>query len=137
MRISYQLGVVALLLGFFAASAQAQPVSVSGIGSPSATASSGRLERIKASATLRVCIWPDYYGISFRNPKSGELLGIDITLSEQFARELGVKPVYIDTTFAAFTGELLADRCDIVKERRDLTVRQALDSEFDGRRRDR
>ena len=25
-------------------------------------------ERVKASGTLRVCIWPDYYGITWRNP---------------------------------------------------------------------
>jgi ABC-type amino acid transport substrate-binding protein len=113
MRISFLLYAVTLLMGIFAANTQAQSVSTNVLGSPSATSSSAHLERIKASATLRVCIWPDYYGISFRNPKNGELTGIDITLSEHFARELGVKPVYIDTTFAAFTGELLADRCDI------------------------
>ncbi|HQP66112.1 MAG TPA: amino acid ABC transporter substrate-binding protein, partial [Quisquiliibacterium sp.] len=27
-----------------------------------------RLERIRAAGELRVCIWPDYYGITFRNP---------------------------------------------------------------------
>ena len=105
MRISIQLGALALVMGVLIASAQAQ--------SSGATARSGHLERIKASATLRVCIWPDYYGISFRNPKNGELSGIDVILSAQFALELGVKPVYIDTTFASFTDELLADRCDI------------------------
>jgi ABC-type amino acid transport substrate-binding protein len=108
MRILFKLGALVLLMGLFGANTLAQ--SGSGMG---AGVGSGRLERIKASATLRVCIWPDYYGISFRNPKNGELSGIDVTLSEQFARELGVKPIYIDTTFAAFTNELLADRCDI------------------------
>ena len=105
MRILFKLGALVMLMGVFTASAQAQ--------SGQAIARSGHLERIKASATLRVCIWPDYYGISFRNPKNGELSGIDVTLSEQFARELSVKPVYIDTNFATFTDELLADRCDI------------------------
>jgi len=105
MRISIQLGALALVMGVLTASVHAQ--------SNVATARSGHLERIKASATLRVCIWPDYYGISFRNPKNGELSGIDVILSAQFALELGVKPVYIDTTFASFTDELLADRCDI------------------------
>jgi ABC-type amino acid transport substrate-binding protein len=104
MRISFRLGAVALVLGLFAAGAEAQSGTAAG---------SGHLDRIKASGTLRVCIWPDYYGISFRNPKNGELSGIDEMLSAQFARELGVKPVYVDTTFATFTDELLADRCDI------------------------
>lgn len=30
-----------------------------------------RLHDIKARGELRVCIWPEYYGISYRNPKSG------------------------------------------------------------------
>ena len=113
MRISFRRGALALIFGLLAAGAQAQSGSMTGSGAPGATAGSGHLERIKASGTLRVCIWPDYYGISFRNPKNGELSGIDEVLSAQFARELGVKPVYVDTTFATFTDELLADRCDI------------------------
>jgi ABC-type amino acid transport substrate-binding protein len=121
MRSSFRLGALALVMGLFAAGVQAQSGSsagsvtgsMPGSGSPGTAAGGGHLERIKASGTLRVCIWPDYYGISFRNPKNGELSGIDEVLSVQFARELGVKPVYIDTTFATFIDELLADRCDI------------------------
>jgi ABC-type amino acid transport substrate-binding protein len=113
MQLSFRFGALALVLGLVAAGAQAQPGSVTSAGAPGTTGGSGHLERIKASGTLRVCIWPDYYGISFRNPKNGELSGIDEILSAQFARELGVKPVYVDTTFATFTDELLADRCDI------------------------
>jgi ABC-type amino acid transport substrate-binding protein len=37
-----------------------------------------RLSRIQSDKTLRVCVWPDYYGISFRNPKTLQLAGIDI-----------------------------------------------------------
>jgi len=117
MRNSFRRGALALILGLFAVGAQAQSGSVTGSmpgsGAPGTAAGGGHLERIKASGTLRVCIWPDYYGISFRNPKNGELSGIDEMLSAQFARELGVKPVYVDTSFATFTDELFADRCDI------------------------
>ena len=41
-----------------------------------ATAASGAalagpvLDRVKAASTLRVCIWPDYYGITWRDPKT-------------------------------------------------------------------
>ena len=72
-----------------------------------------RLERIRAAGAVRICIWPDYYGITFRNPKSGELSGVDETLSREFARDLGVKPVYVDSSFANFIPDLLADRCDV------------------------
>lgn len=73
----------------------------------------GRLDKVKAAGQLRVCIWPDYYGITFRNPKSGELSGIDITLATQFAKDLGVRPTFVDTSFPAFIDDLLADKCDI------------------------
>lgn len=73
----------------------------------------GRLERVAAAGSLRVCIWPDYYGISFRNPKSGALEGIDITLSAAFASDLGVALQYVDTAFPRFMEDLLADRCDV------------------------
>jgi cyclohexadienyl dehydratase len=72
-----------------------------------------RLERVRAAGTLRVCIWPDYYGITFRNPKSGELSGIDEVLSREFAKDLGVRVSYVDTSFATFVDDLLADRCDV------------------------
>ncbi len=73
----------------------------------------GRLERIRASGVLRVCIWPDYYSITFRNPKTGELTGIDADLSAHLARDLGVKVKYVDSSFPAFLGDLLEDRCDV------------------------
>jgi ABC-type amino acid transport substrate-binding protein len=80
---------------------------------PVAKAASGRLERIQAAGTLRVCIWPEYYGITFRNPKNGELSGVDEVLSTQFARDLGVKVRHVDSSFPSFADDLLADRCDI------------------------
>ena len=113
MRISFQIGVLALMMVFFQVSAQTQISSSKVGGSQGAVSSIGHLERIQRSGTLRVCIWPDYYGISFRNPKNGELSGIDEILSVQFAHDLVVKPVYVDTTFANFADELLSDRCDI------------------------
>ncbi len=73
----------------------------------------GHLEHIRSSGVLRVCIWPDYYSITFRNPKSGELSGIDEMLSTAFAKDLGVKVSYVDSSFPTFIADLLADRCDV------------------------
>ena len=65
----------------------ALPLLLAGFSSLAcAQAPAGHLERIKAAGELRVCIWPDYYGITFRNPKSGELSGID----EMFQRMAGI-----------------------------------------------
>jgi len=49
------------------------------------------LERIASTGALRVCIWPDYYGITFRDPRTGRLTGVDAELSAELARELGVR----------------------------------------------
>jgi cyclohexadienyl dehydratase len=84
-----------------------------GARAQSAPAAGERLERIRAAGELRACIWPDYYGITFRNPRSGELSGIDVALSREFARDLGVRVAYVDTSFATFIDDLRADRCDV------------------------
>jgi ABC-type amino acid transport substrate-binding protein len=96
--------ILAALLVAGGARADANPVVPPG---------SSRLDRIRAAGTLRVCIWPDYFSITFRNPKSGELSGIDVTLSQAFAKDLGVKVAYVDSSFPAFIGDLLSDRCDV------------------------
>jgi ABC-type amino acid transport substrate-binding protein len=80
---------------------------------PSAVQSAGRLERITAAGTLRVCIWPQYYGITYRNPKSGELSGIDVILSRELARDLGVRLENVDSGFTSFIDDLLLGRCDV------------------------
>lgn len=73
----------------------------------------GQLERIQTAQELRVCIWPDYYGITYRNPITQELAGIDIDLAGELARDLGVKAVFIDSSFARLIDDITQDRCDI------------------------
>jgi ABC-type amino acid transport substrate-binding protein len=73
----------------------------------------GRLERIAAAKSLRVCIWPDYYGITFRNPKTQQLSGIDIDLAKGFARDLGVSLQFVDSSFGTLVDDLTQDRCDV------------------------
>lgn len=77
------------------------------------TASDNRLERIQSSAALRVCVWPDYYGISWRNPKTGELSGIDVDLAHELAKDLGVAVQFVDSSFARLFDDVLDDRCDV------------------------
>jgi ABC-type amino acid transport substrate-binding protein len=78
-----------------------------------ALADEDRLQRILATQTLRVCIWPDYYGISFRNPKTLQLSGLDVDLAHELARELGVEVEFIDSAFATLIEDVLGNRCDI------------------------
>ncbi|HYH23562.1 MAG TPA: ABC transporter substrate-binding protein [Azospirillum sp.] len=73
----------------------------------------GRMAQVQETGALRVCMWPDYYSISYRNERTGELQGIDIELARAFAADLGVRVAFVETSFARFIDDLLADRCDI------------------------
>jgi ABC-type amino acid transport substrate-binding protein len=71
------------------------------------------LDRIQASNTLKVCIWPDYYGITWRNPRTQQLGGIDIVLSAELAKDLKVKLEYVESSFPKLIDDVTGDRCDI------------------------
>ena len=69
--------------------------------------------RVKASGTVRVCVWPDYYGVTHRNANTQKLEGIDIDLSNELARDLQVKVQHVDSSFVTLIDDLQHDRCDI------------------------
>lgn len=75
--------------------------------------SPSRLDTIKQSGELRVCIWPEYFAISYRNQKNNKLQGIDIDLAAELASDLGVKPRFIPTHFGRFMDDIDANACDI------------------------
>ena len=95
------------------ATAAALIVGVAAVATPTAASASPVLERVRAAGAVRVCIWPDYYGISLRNPRTQQLVGLDIDLSAEFARDLGLKLQYVDSSFATLVADLEADRCDV------------------------
>lgn len=72
-----------------------------------------RLKRIETLGKLRVCIWPDYYGISFRNPKTQQLAGIDIDNARALGQDMGVEIEFVDSSFARLIEDVLADHCDL------------------------
>lgn len=71
------------------------------------------LARIHAARTLRVCIWPDYYGITYRNPKTQVLSGIDIDLANELGKDLQAAVQFIDSSFAKLIDDVTQDRCDV------------------------
>ncbi len=71
------------------------------------------LARIGLNGTVRVCIWPDYHGISFRSPRTGQLSGIDIDLAIELGKALNAKVVFVDSSFANLMADLEGDRCDV------------------------
>jgi ABC-type amino acid transport substrate-binding protein len=62
---------------------------------------------------LRVCIWPDFYGVTFRNPHTQTLSGVDIELSQSFAQDLGVRVEYVNSSFYSIVADLISERCDV------------------------
>ncbi len=85
------------------------------LGVPPAAAQQkeSHLDRIVKSQKLRVCIWPEYYAISYKNPKTGQLEGIDIDIAREFAGELKAQLEFVESSFQAFIADLQADKCDI------------------------
>ncbi|MDP2418379.1 MAG: ABC transporter substrate-binding protein [Hydrogenophaga sp.] len=84
-----------------------------GLSTSALAEESTRLERMAASNTLRVCIWPDYYSITYRNPRSQELSGIDIDNARDLAKALGVQVAFVDSSFAQLVQDVISDRCDL------------------------
>ncbi len=78
-----------------------------------AQADSSRLERILADKKVRVCIWPDYYGISYRNPKTQALSGIDVDMAAALGKDLGVNVEFVDSSFARLVADVTDERCDV------------------------
>lgn len=77
------------------------------------SAAAGRLDAIGTDRTLRVCIWPGYYGISWRNGKTGLLTGLDIDLAHELGRDLGVAVEFVDSGFSTMADDLKQQRCDV------------------------
>ena len=93
---------------------------------PGAAANAGgRLDLIAARQLLKVCIWPDYYRVSFRDPQSGLVTGIDADLARALAHELGVAVKFIDSDFSTLAADVLGNRCDIAMYAIGITPERA------------
>jgi len=72
-----------------------------------------RLSSIQERGTLRVCIWPHYYAITYRNPRTGGLEGLDIDMARSFAEDLGVRVTFVDSCFSNLITAMTTDACDV------------------------
>ncbi len=78
-----------------------------------AQSTTNRLDRAMANKVVRVCIWPDYFSITYRNPKTQQLTGIDIDMANELGKDLGVSVEFVDSSFAKLVDDVASDRCDI------------------------
>ena len=104
--------------------------SAAGAGAPArgaaAAPSAGLvLEEIRREGRLRVCMWPDYYGISYRNRRTGAVQGLDVDLSQALAVDLGVRLETVDTDFSRVFDELANRRCHIAMMAVGVTAARA------------
>ena len=72
-----------------------------------------RLSKIINNNELKVCIWPQYYGISYIDPRTQELKGIDSDLAVELASYLNVKLKFVKSSFPTLIDDITKDRCDI------------------------
>ncbi|WP_203072750.1 substrate-binding periplasmic protein [Falsiroseomonas ponticola] len=58
-------------------------------------------------------MWPEYFAISYRNPRNGELEGIDIDMARALAARLNVRLTFVETNFGEFMDRIEDQSCDI------------------------
>lgn len=90
-----------------------------------ARAAAPRLEKIAETHRLDVCIWPEYYGISFRNPRSGTVTGLDADMARKLALALGAQLKLVDSSFTHFMDDLESARCDVAMMAVGMTAERA------------
>lgn len=76
-------------------------------------ASESRLDIIKATNKLKVCIWPEYYGISYLDSRTQQLVGIDSDLAKELAKDIGVELEYVASSFPKLINDVTTYKCDI------------------------
>jgi cyclohexadienyl dehydratase len=99
-------------------------------GPAEAQQTQSRLFEVTKSKKLRVCQFPLYYSISFRNPKTGEIDGIDADLAKELAKELDAKLEIVETSFGTFIADLQAGKCEIGMFGVGATLKRAQAVEF-------
>jgi len=72
-----------------------------------------KLDFIIKTNKLKVCIWPQYYGISYIDQRTQKLVGIDSDLAVELAKDLGVELQYVQSSFPTLINDVTNDKCDI------------------------
>lgn len=88
------------------------------------------LDQVRRDGELRVCMWPDYYGISHRNIRTGVVQGLDVDMSRALAAELGVRLEPVETTFDRVLDDIEAGRCQVAMMGMGVTPQRAARVDF-------
>jgi ABC-type amino acid transport substrate-binding protein len=101
-----------------------------GFSLPTGAGAADLLEKVLAERSVTVCIWPEYFAITYRNARTGRLQGLDIDLAAEFARDLGVRLNQHETSFAKLLDDLEQRRCDIAMMGVGVTPQRAMRIDF-------
>ena len=81
---------------------------------PFAAARAGEVQaRVQTQGDLRVCISPGRPRITFRNPRTDQLSGLDIDLAAALASDLHARLQFVDSSLATLAQDLHGNRCDV------------------------
>jgi ABC-type amino acid transport substrate-binding protein len=76
-------------------------------------AQADKLDTILKNNKIKVCIWPNYYGISYLDQRTQKLVGIDSDLAKELANDLKVELEFVPSSFATLSDDIIQDKCDI------------------------
>jgi cyclohexadienyl dehydratase len=86
------------------------------------------LKRVNASGVLRIGTTGDYEPFSLA--RGNELSGADITLGAELAERLGVRAIYVRTTWSTLMQDLRAGRFDVALSGISITSERAAEAYF-------
>jgi len=73
---------------------------------------SSHLDRVIQKGLLNVCTTGDYKPYTYLRP-DGQYEGIDVSMAQSLAASLGVKVVWVKTTWKTMMDDMSANKCDI------------------------
>ncbi|MGU3576229.1 ABC transporter substrate-binding protein [Brucellaceae bacterium C25G] len=71
-------------------------------------------ERIAAKKEITIAVVPNYPPLEFKDPKTGELTGLDIDLGKALAKQLGVDVKWEEISFEQLVSSLNTGRADMI-----------------------
>ena len=90
-----------------------------------------RLQSILANGELRVGTTGDWNPMSMIDPDSKERTGFDIDIANELASDMGVKVVFVPTTWKTLVNGVVADKYDMTSSA-SLSPKRALVAGYSG-----
>lgn len=103
--------------------------AVLGLAALAPAHAAGELEQITKRGELRIGYVPSPPGTA-KDPVSGELTGFYVEAAKAVAEQMGVKPVFIETTWGNFVAGLQANQFDMSIAATFATVKRAMVVDF-------